>query len=93
MPTLKEVGIEDLEITQWYALFAPAKTPPSVVRRLNGALNDVLKDPSTVARMEDDGARVEVSTPGQLHDLLMSESERWAAVVRQAGLRQELSLE
>ena len=93
VPTLKEVGIEDLEITQWYALFAPAKTPPSVVRRLNGALNDVLKDPSTVARMEDDGARVEVSTPGQLHDLLMSESERWAAVVRQAGLRQELSLE
>ncbi|MDG5976693.1 hypothetical protein H010_15600 [Hydrogenophaga taeniospiralis CCUG 15921] len=93
VPTLLEAGVSGVEMTQWYALFAPAKTPPAVVRQLNTALNGVLKDPEIVARMEADGARVQTSTPGQLHDLLMAEGERWQGVVRQAGLRPDLSFD
>ncbi|MFW5330010.1 4-oxalomesaconate tautomerase [Hydrogenophaga sp. ZJX-1] len=93
VPTLLEAGVSGVEMTQWYALFAPAKTPPAVVRQLNTALNGVLKDPEIVARMEADGARVQTSTPGQLHDLLMAEGERWQGVVRQAGLRLDLSFD
>ncbi|HAX18996.1 MAG TPA: 4-oxalomesaconate tautomerase [Hydrogenophaga sp.] len=93
VPTLQEAGVTGVEMTQWYALFAPAKTPPAVVRQLNTALNGVLKDPEIVARMEADGAQVQTSTPGQLHDLLMTESERWHGVVRQAGLRPDLSFD
>jgi 2-methylaconitate cis-trans-isomerase PrpF/tripartite-type tricarboxylate transporter receptor subunit TctC len=93
VPTLQEAGVSGVEMTQWYALFAPAKTPPAVVRQLNAALNGVLKDPEIVARMEADGARVQTSTPGQLHDLLMAEGERWQGVVRQAGLRPDLSFD
>ena len=93
VPTLQEAGVSGVEMTQWYALFAPAKTPPAVVRQLNTALNGVLKDPEIVARMEADGARVQTSTPGQLHDLLMAEGERWQGVVRQAGLRPDLSFD
>ena len=93
VPTLQEAGVSGVEMTQWYALFAPAKTPPAVVRQLNAALNGVLKYPEIVARMEADGARVQTSTPGQLHDLLMAEGERWQGVVRQAGLRPDLSFD
>lgn len=93
VPTLVEAGVPGIELTQWYALFAPAKTPASVVRQLNTALNSVLKDPDIVARMEADGARVKTSTPGELHDLLMSESEKWRSVVMQAGLQRETPLE
>ena len=93
VPTLQEAGVSGVEMTQWYALFAPAKTPPAVVRQLNTALNGVLKDPEIVARMGADGAQVQTSTPGQLHDLLMAEGERWQGVVRQAGLRPDLSFD
>ena len=89
LPTLAEAGVAGVEMTQWYALFAPAKTPSSVVRQLNFALNEVLQDADIVARMAADGAQVQTSSPGQLHDLLMSEHERWRTVVQQAGLRSE----
>lgn len=93
LPTLLEAGVPGVALTQWYALFAPAKTPASVVRQLNATLNTVLQDPEIVARMEADGARVQTSSPGELHDLLMAESEKWQAVVLQAGLRPEVVLE
>jgi tripartite-type tricarboxylate transporter receptor subunit TctC len=86
LPTLAEEGVSGVEVTQWYALFAPAKTPASIVRQLNQALNDVLKDPEIVSRMQADGAQVEGSTPGRLHDLLITENERWCEVVSHAGL-------
>lgn len=87
LPTLLEVGVPGVELTQWYALFAPAKTPAQVVRQLNTALNAVLQDPEIVVRMEADGAQVQSSSPGELHDLLMTESEKWQDVVIQAGIR------
>lgn len=80
-------------MAQWYPLFAPAKTPASVVRQLNKALNHVLEDPDIVARMQADGAQVQTSSPGELHDLLMAESEKWQAVVLHAGLKADLPSE
>jgi tripartite-type tricarboxylate transporter receptor subunit TctC len=93
LPTLLEAGVPGVELTQWYALFAPAKTPAQVVRQLNTALNAVLADADIVARMEADGARVQTSSPGELHDLLMAESEKWQGVVMHAGLRPEALLD
>ena len=89
LPTLAEAGIDGVALTQWYALFAPAGTPDTVVTQLNTALNTVLQDPDTVARMEADGARVRTSTPGELQALLASERLKWQQVVAQAGLRVE----
>lgn len=89
LPTLLEAGVPGVELTQWYALFAPAKTPASIVRQLNSALNAVLQDPEIVSRMEADGARVQTSSPGELHDLLMTESEKWQEVVINAGIRSD----
>jgi 2-methylaconitate cis-trans-isomerase PrpF/tripartite-type tricarboxylate transporter receptor subunit TctC len=93
VPTLVEAGIPGVEMSQWYALFAPAKTPPSLVRQLNAAVNQVLQDPEIVARMEAAGARIQLSTPGELHDLLIAESERWQTVVLQAGLKPDVLVE
>ena len=87
VPTLSEAGVPGVAMTQWYALFAPAKTPHSVTRQLNTALNTVLRDPEVAARMQAEGAQVQTSTPGELHDLLLAEGERWQDVVRQTGLR------
>ena len=50
VPTLKEQGISDVDVSQWYAIFAPAKTPKPVVEQLNKALNQVLADKGVVKR-------------------------------------------
>jgi 2-methylaconitate cis-trans-isomerase PrpF/tripartite-type tricarboxylate transporter receptor subunit TctC len=86
VPTLAELGIQGFDLTQWYALFAPAGTPESVVMKLNRSLNEVLDDPEVRARMEQDGAQVHTSTPGQLVQHVKQELERWQALVRATGL-------
>jgi 2-methylaconitate cis-trans-isomerase PrpF/tripartite-type tricarboxylate transporter receptor subunit TctC len=89
LPTLAEAGVAGVELTQWYALFAPAKTPAPVIRQLNEALNTVLRDPEIMARFDADGAHVQPGSPDELHSLLLAERVKWQQVVRQTGLRLE----
>jgi hypothetical protein len=92
VPPLAEAGVAGIEMTQWYALFAPAKTPAPVVAQLNSALNTVLQDPEIIARFDADGAHVQTSTPEALHSLLLAERTKWRQVVQQTGLRMEPQL-
>jgi tripartite-type tricarboxylate transporter receptor subunit TctC len=86
VPTMKEAGVDGIEVQQWYAVFAPGKTPRDVVTRINKALNAVLTDKDVVKRMEDHGADVETSTPEQLGGMVRSELAKWKAVVVKAKL-------
>ncbi len=89
VPTLKEAGVDGVDVQQWYAFFAPAKTPKAVIEQLNKALNQVLNDKEVVKRIEDHGADVETSTPEQLGALVKSELVKWKAVVQKAKLTAE----
>jgi tripartite-type tricarboxylate transporter receptor subunit TctC len=86
VPTLKEAGIDGVEVQQWYGFFAPAKTPKPIIDQLNKALNQVLADKETEKRIEDHGADVESSTPEQFGALVKSELVKWKAVVQKAKL-------
>ncbi len=89
VPTLKEAGVDGVEVQQWYAMFAPAKTPKLVIDKLNKALNEALADKEVVKRMQDHGADVETSTPEQLGTLVKTELAKWKKVVQQANLTAE----
>ncbi|TMH10795.1 MAG: tripartite tricarboxylate transporter substrate binding protein [Betaproteobacteria bacterium] len=86
VPTLKEAGVEGVEVQQWYGFFAPAKTPKPIIDQLNKALNQVLADKEIAKRIEDHGADVETSTPEQFGALVKSELAKWKAVVQRARL-------
>ena len=86
VPTLKEAGVDGVDVQQWYGFFAPAKTPRPVVERLNQAINQVLADAETIRRIEDHGADVETGTPEQLGALVRSELAKWKGVVQRARL-------
>lgn len=86
LPTLAELGIGGVEVTQWYALFAPAGTPPDVVNGLSEALTAVLAQPEVIARIEAHGASVKRGSPAQLGELVRVELERWTGVARSLGL-------
>ncbi len=87
VPTLKEQGVEGVDVEQWYALFAPANTPKDVVQKLNQALNQALSDKDTIKRLEDHGADVETSTPEKLGELVKADLAKWRAVVQKAKLK------
>ena len=89
VPTLAEQGIANVNVSQWYAMFAPAKTPKAVIDRLNREMNSVLTDKATEKKIEDHGAEVETSTPEQLKALVQKELARWKGVVAAAKLKAE----
>jgi 2-methylaconitate cis-trans-isomerase PrpF/tripartite-type tricarboxylate transporter receptor subunit TctC len=86
VPTLKEAGVDGVDVQQWYGLFAPAKTPKPIIEQLNKALNQVLADKEVVKRMEEHGADVETSTPEKFGELVKSELVKWKGVVQRAKL-------
>jgi 2-methylaconitate cis-trans-isomerase PrpF/tripartite-type tricarboxylate transporter receptor subunit TctC len=89
VPTLKEAGVDGVNVQQWYGFFAPAKTPRPIVDKLNKALNEVLKDKEIAKRIEDHGADVETSTPEQFAAQLKTELAKWKGVVQVARLTAE----
>lgn len=92
LPTFNELGLNELDLTQWYGLFAPAGTPSAVVGSLNTALNKVLVDPETVARLLDDGVQVQPSSPQQLGWHVKSQLQHWANVTQEFRLTEPAEL-
>jgi tripartite-type tricarboxylate transporter receptor subunit TctC len=86
VPTLKEAGVDGVDVTQWYGFFAPAKTPKAVVDKLNQALNQVLADKEIIKRIEEHGADVKTSTPDEFGAMVKTEVAKWKKVVQQAKL-------
>ncbi|KQO16925.1 tripartite tricarboxylate transporter substrate binding protein [Acidovorax sp. Leaf78] len=86
VPTMEEAGIKGVEITQWYALFAPAKTSKAVVEQLNKTLNAALADKDVARRIEEQGAVVDSSTPEALAMTVRQELAKWRGVVQKAQL-------
>jgi tripartite-type tricarboxylate transporter receptor subunit TctC len=86
VPTLEEIGVAGVDVTQWYGLFAPAGTTVSVIGELNRLLNEVLGDPEVMERFRSHGAQVEPGAPDALAVKVRDELARWSQVVKQARL-------
>jgi tripartite-type tricarboxylate transporter receptor subunit TctC len=89
VPTVKEAGVDGVDVQQWYGFFAPAKTPKPIIDQINKALNQVLSDPEIIKRIEDHGADVETSTPEKFGELVKTELVKWKGVVQRAKLTAE----
>ena len=88
VPTLDEQGIKDVYADNWYALFAPAKTPAPVIAKLNAAVTAALNDPELNRKLVQAGADPAPGTPAQLADFLKSELERWGKVIKEKNIKQ-----
>lgn len=86
VPTLTEQGIANVNVAQWYALFAPAKTARPIIERLNKELNAILGDAALARKFAEQGAEVSPSTPDELKTLVQQEVVRWKGVVNAARI-------
>lgn len=87
LPTVAEAGLPGYEAVQWYGLFAPAKTPSEIITKLHDATVSVLRMPAIKERFAADGAELGGNTPDEFGRFLRSETEKWAEVVRAAGIK------
>ena len=88
VPTTREAGLPEFQVTAWNALFAPKGTPPAIVKRLSTALLAALDDPPTRKRIVDLGgdlSNTAARTPEGLQRLVESEVARWNKVLRGPG--------
>ena len=91
LPDLPTVGdfVPGYEASQWYGIGAPKNTPAEIVERLNKEINAALTDPSMKARLADIGGEMLAGSPADFGKLIADETEKWAKVVKFAGLRPE----
>jgi tripartite-type tricarboxylate transporter receptor subunit TctC len=87
LPTVAEAGVPGFAVTQWYGVFAPAKTPRPVIELLHGEIARVLKQPEVTKRFAADGAEAVDSTPKEFAAHIKAESQKWARVIRDAGIK------
>jgi tripartite-type tricarboxylate transporter receptor subunit TctC len=87
VPTLTEQGYPNTEASNWYALLAPAKTPPALIAKLNKAVIDALNDPQVHDKLVKAGATPVGGTPEALGVFMKSEYEKWGKVVAERGIK------
>lgn len=88
VPTLREAGIDDMVVTAWFGLMAPAGTPAPVIDKLAGAAREVLALPDVQQRFRAMGGQPGGNTPAEFAAFIDAERERWHATVQAAGLAQ-----
>jgi tripartite-type tricarboxylate transporter receptor subunit TctC len=86
VPTTSESGLPGFEASVWYALLAPAGTPPDVTAKLNAATNEYLRSTKAKAFLDNLGVQIAGGTPDQLRTFTASEIERWAPVIKSANI-------
>jgi tripartite-type tricarboxylate transporter receptor subunit TctC len=86
LPTVAESGVPGFDVSSWYALFVPARTPPEIVRKINADTVTAMADAGVRARLEPLGVLVASSTPEELAALLKSEMDKWGPIIKTAGI-------
>lgn len=88
-PTLAEAGLANIEIGAWQGYVVAAKTPAPIVARLNATMREAVADAAVRAKLDALGAQPTGSTPEAHTAYMRSEITRWAAVIKEAGLKPE----
>lgn len=88
VPTVAEaLNMKDFEASSWYALYAPAGTPPDIVKRLSAEVDAALKQPTVAKRLTDLGAIPVGGPPEKLAAFQRAEQEKWGKVIQMAKVK------
>ena len=87
VPTLAESGFAGFEAPAWWAVLAPAKTPPEIVARMNAELNKIMRQPDMAKRLDTQGIDVVGGTPDQAREFIEKQMDIWGKVVRENNIK------
>jgi len=89
IPTMIEAGVPGFEISAWYMIFAPKKTPTEILEKLNSAINKAIADPEMVKQMAAMGVSFVGGSIGQADQFLSSEITNWGSIIKAADIKAE----
>jgi len=89
VPTVAESGLPGFAVSNWIGLFAPAGTPPEIVKRVNAEVQKIMQSPEVVKRLETEGAKFLPMTAEQFADFQKAELAKWGKAIREAGIKAE----
>jgi tripartite-type tricarboxylate transporter receptor subunit TctC len=89
IPTVAESGVPEFNVTAWYGVSAPAKTPRPIIEKLNAEFVRAVKSPDLRDRLVAQGADPAGNTPEQYAAFVQSEITKWARVIKAAGIKGE----
>lgn len=87
VPTLAESGLKGFDVASWQAIFAPAGTPPAIVKRLNDELTKIVAQTEVAARLYTMGVENVPMTPAQFGDFQRAEMVKWAKIVKDGNVK------
>jgi tripartite-type tricarboxylate transporter receptor subunit TctC len=87
VPTITESGVPGYEVESWQAVFAPAKTPPDILRAMNAGVVKALAERTLVDAFARTAYEAQSSTPDALRKFLKAETEKWQSVITSTGLK------
>lgn len=87
LPTLRESGVADFDVTTYYGLFAPKGTPKAVVDQLSAAMQSLAKKPEVQSAMKKAGADAIATTPERMAAMVRGEVEKWGRVQKTAQVK------
>ena len=87
VPTMKEAGVEGVEVPLWFGLLAPAGTPREIVATLAAGVARAARDPDMRKRLEEQGGEPVGGSPEEFAALLREEVSKWAEVVKVSGAK------
>jgi tripartite-type tricarboxylate transporter receptor subunit TctC len=87
LPTIAEAGVPGYEIATWYGIWAPARTPPAIINRLQQAVAAAARNPETRARFDALGAEPVADSPEDYARFVRAEYDRWGKLVRDARIK------
>lgn len=86
VPTVAEAGYPDLIVSSWFAMYAPAGTPPAVVEKLSGEIKTIMASEAFQKKAAEQGAEARYMDPQQLGAYTQEELDRWGKVVKAANI-------
>jgi tripartite-type tricarboxylate transporter receptor subunit TctC len=89
VPTLDETGLKGFDVSGWFAIMAPARTPQPIVARLNAEITSLIRTDEFRERFKALGMEPIPTTPEELTQMTRAELARWAAVIKRAGVKAE----
>jgi tripartite-type tricarboxylate transporter receptor subunit TctC len=89
LPTIAEAGVPGYEISTWYGIWAPARTPLAIINRLQQAVAAAARNPETRARFDALGAEPVADSPEDYTRFVRAEFDRWGKLVRDARIKMD----
>ncbi|MBO9356488.1 tripartite tricarboxylate transporter substrate binding protein [Bordetella petrii] len=88
VPSLEDLGVKGIDVVNWFAIVAPAKTPDPIVRRVAAAIDTIIRSPDAVANFRALGVDVHPPmSPAELQRFIESDTQRWGEVISKAHIK------